>query len=73
MSLDVLECVLVRKARECVLHVCVSMCAYVSVCVCVCVCASTILIVVWTASDDLTGFHEPLSPPYRCHTVLKSV
>ena len=25
--------------------------------------------VVWTA----TAFHEPLSPPYRCHTGLKNV
>ena len=22
-------------------------------------------------NDSLTGFHEPLSPPYRCHTGLK--
>ena len=37
-----------------------------------------ITVVVWTAmyrtsySDSLTGFHEPLSPPYRCHTSLKT-
>ena len=55
------------------------------VCACVCVCvgslvfASTALVVVWTAmcltscSDCLTGFHEPLSPAYICHTRLKTV
>ena len=59
------------------------------VCVCVCVCvldwegsrvvASTALVVVWTAvyligyTDCLTGFREPLSPPYRCHTGFNSV
>ena len=36
--------------------------------------ASRALVVVQTAmyltgySDRLTGFHEPLSPPYKCHT-----
>ena len=57
------------------------------VCVCVCILgrekswvfASTALGVVWTAmylnghSDYLTSFHEPLLPPYRCHTGLKNV
>ena len=41
--------------------------------------ASRALVVVQTAmyltgiSDCLTGFHEPLSPPYKCHTSLKNV
>ena len=41
--------------------------------------ASTALVVVRTAvyligySDCLTGFREPLSPPYRCHTGLNNV
>ena len=39
--------------------------------------ASTVLVVVLMAmyltsyNDSLTGFHEPLSPPYRCCTSLK--
>ena len=39
---------------------------------------SKVLVAVWTAvyltgySDCLTGFHDPLSPPYRCHTGLKT-
>ena len=66
--------------------VCVCVCVW-HVCVCVCVLgregswvfASTALVVVWTAmyltsySDYLTGFHEPPSPPYRCHTSFKNV
>ena len=58
------------------------------VCACVCVysrqgrelgVASTAPAVVWMAvylfgySDYLTGFHEPLSPPHRCHTGLKKM
>ena len=34
--------------------------------------ANTPLVAVWTAMY-LTGFHEPLLPPYRCHTSLKNV
>ena len=40
---------------------------------------SVFLLVVWMAmyltshSDYLTGFHEPFSAPYRCHTSLKNV
>ena len=57
------------------------------VCACMCVLdgegsmmvaiASTVLVVIWMTvcltgySDHLTGLCEPLSPPYRCHTVLK--
>ena len=54
---------------------------------CVCVCSTwgrelgvrTSIAVVWTAayltsySDYLTGFREPLSPPHRYHTGLKTV
>ena len=67
--------------------VCVSACVYVCVFVRVYVLgrewswvfASTALVVVWTAmyltrhSDYLTGFHEPLSTSYICHTGLKTV
>ena len=37
------------------------------------------IVVVWTAvcltgySDYLTGFHEPLSASYICHTGLKTI
>ena len=62
-------------------------CSTVRECVCVSVLgregswvfASTALVVVWTTmylnsfSDWLTGFCEPLSPPYRYHTNLKNV
>ena len=60
-------------------------CARVCVCVCVLdgegsrVVAGAALVVVWTAvyltsySVCLTGFQEPLSPPYTCHTGLKNV
>ena len=61
----------------------------VGACLCVCVCvlhkkgnwmfASTPHVVIEMAvhltgaSDCQTGFHEPLSPPYRRHTGLKNV
>ena len=40
---------------------------------------NTYIVVVWMAvclssySDHLSGFHEPLSTPYICHTGLKKV
>ena len=68
--------------------VCECVCVCVCVCVCdVCVrdgegswvFASTALAVIQMAmyltghSDYLTGFHEPLLPPYRCHTSFRNV
>ena len=65
------------------------MCVCMRACVCVCssnvdeegswVFTSRALAVVWTAMyltgyfDYLTGFHEPLSPPYSRHMGLKNV
>ena len=60
------------------MYVCVFVCVYVLGREWSWVFASTALVVVWTAiyltsySDYLTGFHEPLSTPYRCHTSLKN-
>ena len=65
-------------------HASTHVCACMQACVCVCVLdregswvfASTALEVVWMAmhltghSDYLTGFYEPLLPPYRCHAGL---
>ena len=33
----------------------------------------TVAVLVTSHSDCLTGFREPLSPPYTCHTGLKNV
>ena len=61
---------------------CVCACECVLVCACVLdregswVVASTAPEAVWTAvhltgcSNDLTGFHEPLLQPHRCHIGL---
>ena len=69
------------------MRACVRACVRTRACVCACVCvldgegswvsASRALIVVQAAvyptgcSDCLTGFHEPLSPPYRRHTCFE--
>ena len=69
--------------------VCVCMCACVCVFVCACMhalgeegswmFACTALVVAWMVmyltsySDYLTGFNEPLLPPYKCHAGLKNV
>ena len=71
-------CVCARVNICVCVNVCVCVCVCVNVCVCVCVfgvkgsCvfASTVLVAVWMAvyltsySDYLTGFREPLLPPY---------
>ena len=67
--------------------VCVCMCACVFVCACMhalgeegsWMFACTALVVAWMVmyltsySDYLTGFNEPLLPPYKCHAGLKNV
>ena len=75
-----------RSVTECMGHVCLHM--YVCYqCMCVLdrerslVFSSAALVVIQTAmyltsytyNDYLTGLHEPLSPPYRCHASSKNV
>ena len=58
----------------CGVRVCVCLCVCVSMGVCVGVCGSFMDSGVSDRLQCLTGFHEPLSPPYRSyHTSFRNV